>query len=206
MGQPGPEELLSIQNSRTLLSSSRLIPLGHISGPHGIKGEVLIKTYTEQPENIVCYGPLSDERGEGSISLELIRVTSKGVIARVEGVQDRNGAEALKGRKLCVPRDRLPEPEEDEWYYSDLVGLSVLAPDGTKIGKLVAMHDFGAGDVMELQLKGRKTTDLVAFNKTTVPGIDLASGTVTVVLPAMDGSEENAAKAPDNKPDRNSSS
>ena len=177
------------------MTSKDLIPLGHISGPHGIKGEVLIKTYTEAPENITRYGPLSNEDGTKTVTLKLVRVTKRGVIARVEGVTDRTAAEALKGLKLCVVRDQLPEPDEDEWYYSDLIGLDAVDLAGVVIGKVVAMHDFGAGDLMELKLSGQKNTELIAFNKTTVPKIDIDTGRVTVCLPDEITGEDFSGKA-----------
>ncbi len=173
-------------------SKSSLIPLGHISAAHGIKGEVLIKTYTDAPENIVAYGPLRNEDGTKAVTLKIVRVTNKGVVARVDGVSDRNGAEALKGFKLCVARDQLPEPENDEWYYSDLVGLDAVDASGALIGKVVAMHDFGAGDLMELHLSGEKSTQLIAFDKTTVPDVDIKSGRLSVILPEEISGEATA--------------
>jgi len=182
-----------------MTAKNNLIPLGHISAAHGIKGEVLVKTYTEAPKNIATYGPLSNEDGTAQIELAIVRITNKGVIARVEGVGDRNGAEALKGTKLCVPRDKLPEPDEDEWYYSDLIGLAVYDADGIKLGTIQNMHNFGAGDLMEFQRLPGGASELLAFNRETVPTVDIAAQRVTVVLPqeVIAAAPEGNRSAPD---------
>lgn len=195
--------------------ASPLIPLGHISAAHGIKGDVLIKTYTEAPENIAAYGPLRAVRdgsggagndadadadaGVRQITLKIIRISNKGVIACIDGVRDRNAAEALRGLKLCIPRDKLPEPEEDEWYYSDLIGLDVYDADGARLGKVLNMHNFGAGDLLELKRDGAKDSDLIAFNTGTVPEVDVKAGRMTLALPA-----EVSGEAPADSTERNS--
>lgn len=166
-----------------MIKKGKLITLGHISAAHGIKGEVLVKTYTEAPENIAAYGPLTSEDRTAEIALTIVRITNKGVIARVAGVTDRNGAEALKGVKLCVARDKLPEPDEDEWYYSDLIGLAVYDTDGAKLGTVKHMHNFGAGDLLELQFSDGRASELIAFNRETVLQVDIARRCITVVLP-----------------------
>ena len=102
------------------------ILLGRIAGAHGIRGEVLIKTFTEAPENIGAYGPLSDESGTRTFKLKSARATPKGVVARLQGVDDRNGAEALKGIALYIERDRLPAAAEGEFYHADLIGLAAV--------------------------------------------------------------------------------
>lgn len=176
------------------MTDSTLIPLGHISAAHGIRGEVLIKSYTQLPQNIASYGPLSDEEGARQFALTIVRVSNKGVIARVAGVVDRNGAEALKGLRLCIAREQLPEPDEDEWYYSDLIGLAVYDQDGIKLGTVQNMHNFGAGDLMELQPADGGASELVSFNRETVAQVDIAAGRMSVVLPP-----EIIAAPPDDK-------
>jgi 16S rRNA processing protein RimM len=168
----------------------KLILLGAIVSAHGIRGEVLVKTFTAEPEAIADYGPLTDETGAAPLTLTIVRVTGKGVVARLAGVADRTAAEKLKGRALYVARDRLPAPAEDEFYHEDLIGLRAMAPDGASIGEVIAVHNYGAGDLLELRLAGQKATELVAFTRDTVPAIDFAAGTLTVVMPAVASDED----------------
>jgi 16S rRNA processing protein RimM len=160
------------------------ILLGRIAGAHGIRGEVLIHTYTEAPENIGAYGALFDANGERQFKLKVVRVTPKGVIARVTGIADRNAAEALKGVELFVERAHLPAPADGEFYYADLVGLAAVDVDGQTIGSIVAVQNFGAGDLLEIRLSGSSKTELVPFRDAFVPEVDLAARQVVVVLPS----------------------
>ena len=132
---------------------SRIL-LGRIAGAHGIRGEVLIKTFTEAPENIGAYGPLSDASGTRTFKIKSVRATPKGVVARLAGVDDRNAAEALKGIELYVERARLPAAAEGEFYHADLIGLTAVDGDGKPIGEIVAVQNFGAGDLLEIRLAG----------------------------------------------------
>ncbi|HUS97015.1 MAG TPA: ribosome maturation factor RimM [Hyphomicrobiaceae bacterium] len=159
------------------------ILLGHIAGAHGIRGEVVVKSYTADPADIASYGPLQDEAGARTVEIKVIRVGPKGVVARVKGIADRNGAEALKGTKLYVAREALPEPDDGEFYHSDLAGLAVVAPDGAVVGEVVAIQNFGAGDLLEYRLAGQRRTEFVPFNETYVPAVDLAAGRITVIIP-----------------------
>lgn len=163
-------------------TTPRRILLGHISDAHGIKGEVLIKTHTGAPEAIADYGSLTDGRGQ-AFEIRVIRVTPKGVVARVEGVADRTAAEALKGTELFTTRNNLPDPDEDEFYHADLIGLAAVGPDGAVIGTVTAVANHGAGDIVEIALSGSRQTELVPFTKAYVPEVDLAKGHVVVCLP-----------------------
>jgi 16S rRNA processing protein RimM len=118
---------------------------------HGIRGEVRLKSFAEDASALTDYGPL--ERSDGGAPLEVVslRPAKDGLIARFAGVSDRNAADALKGVELSVPRERLPEPEPDEFYFADLVGLAAVRPDGTALGEVIAVHNFGAGDVIEVR-------------------------------------------------------
>lgn len=158
----------------------KLVLLGHISGAHGLKGEVLVITHTAAPEGIAAYGPLSDENGGRPLDIEVIRVTARGVIARIAGVTDRTAAEGLKGRQLYVDRDRLGPVEENEFYLADLVGLQAFDPAGTPIGEVVAVHNFGAGDIIEIRLANGSGTELVPFTKTFVPDVDVEQGRLVI--------------------------
>lgn len=169
-------------------NQKRRILLGHIAGAHGIRGEVLVKTYTGAPEDIASYGPLSDASGTKTYKLKVVRVTPKGVIARIAGVADRNAAEALKGTALHVDRAAMGEAAEGEYFYSDLIGLAVVAPDGARIGVIKAVTNFGAGDLLEIAFDGSGRTEFIAFTDANVPEVDVNGGRVVVVLPVDDGS------------------
>ena len=114
-------------------------------------------------------------------------MTPKGVVARVAGVADRNGAEALRGTALYAPRARLPEAEEGEYYYADLAGLRADDEAGNRIGSVVAVQNYGAGDLLEVRLDGQSVTELIPFTDAFVPVVDIAGGRVVVVMPASRG-------------------
>jgi 16S rRNA processing protein RimM len=160
------------------------ILLGRIASAHGIRGEVLVHTFTEAPENIGAYGALSDASGARQFKLRVVRVTPKGVVARVAGIDDRNAAEALKGAELYIERARLPAAAEGEFYYADLVGLTAVDADGKTIGSVAAVQNFGAGDLLEIRLSGSSKTELVPFRDAFVPEVDLAARRVVIVLPS----------------------
>jgi 16S rRNA processing protein RimM len=161
----------------------RRVLLGHIAGAHGIKGDVLVNTYTGEPQNIAAYGPLSDETGQRTFTLRVRRVTAKGVIASIDGIEDRTAAEALKGTRLHVERDKLPRTTDDEYYHADLIGLSAVASDGTPVGTVSAVHNFGAGDLIEIARPGSRRTELLPFTEAFVLEVDLNGGRLIVKLP-----------------------
>jgi 16S rRNA processing protein RimM len=159
--------------------------LGRIAGAHGIRGEVLIKSFTAAPEDIGAYGALSTADGSRTFEIASARPTPKGgVVVRLVGISDRNAAEALKGTDLYIARDRLPPPSDDEFYHADLVGMTAVTPDGATLGEIVAVHNFGAGDLLEVRLAGKAKTELLPFTDAVVPDVDVAARRVTVVLPA----------------------
>jgi 16S rRNA processing protein RimM len=178
----------------------RLVLLGVITGARGVRGEVRIKPFTEAPEDIAAYGPLFDETGARRFDLVSVTPAKGGVTARIGGIDDRDAAEALKGTGLHVPREALPEAGEEAWYHDDLVGLAVKTRDGETLGRIRAVVDFGAGDLLEIEFAGRKGSDLVPFTRDYVPEVDPASGHVTVRLPAnffKDEPEAEAESGPD---------
>lgn len=172
------------------------ILLGRIAAAHGIRGEVLIKTFTECPEDIAAYGPLDDGHGR-LLNIKVVRVTPKGVIARVAGVGDRNSAEALKGAELHVDRDRLPAPDDGTFYHADLIGLTALDPEGRAVGEVTGVYNHGAGDLLELRLAETGKTEFVAFTDTFVPEVDLAGRRVVVRLDPSMPEPAEAAPEPD---------
>jgi 16S rRNA processing protein RimM len=166
----------------TLSAKDERVLLGEIGAAQGLKGEVRIRSFTEDEAAIADYRPLEDEMGR-VVEIETLRATPKALIARVKGVTTREGAEALTGTKLYVPRSRLPEREEEEWYHSDLIGLVALNREGGTIGTVVAIQNFGAGDLIELKPASGGPTVLVPFTRETAPEIDVEGGRLTLVPP-----------------------
>jgi 16S rRNA processing protein RimM len=159
--------------------------MGVIGAPHGVRGAVRVKSFTDTPEAIAGYGALTDERGERHFTLHIVSA-AKGdgmVIATIPGVADRDRAEALRGMRLYAPRAVLPPTAEDEFYHADLVGLGAVLEDGTAIGRVVAVHDFGAGDVLEIA-RDRGQPIVVPFTRAAVPVVDIAAGKVVLDPPA----------------------
>jgi 16S rRNA processing protein RimM len=176
-----------------------MVVLGRISAAQGLRGEVRIATFTEAPENIAAYGPLTASDGRTLNITGLRPLKGANVAARLEGVADRTAAEALRGLELFVSRDCLPPAEDGEWYVNDLVGLLAVAPDGAELGKIIAVQNYGAGDLLEIRLPktsgeegvAQATTRLVPFTEAAVPEVDIAGGRVVVVLPEeIDAGEE----------------
>jgi 16S rRNA processing protein RimM len=158
--------------------------MGVVGAPHGVQGAVRIKTYTNEPEAIASYGALEDESGERRFTLRVIG-SAKGdgmVIAKVSGVADRDRAGALRGLRLYLPRAALPPPAEDEYYHADLIGLMAQLADGSHVGRVVAVHDFGAGDVLDIE-RDHGAPIVVPFTRATVPIIDLAGGRIVLEPP-----------------------
>ena len=169
------------------------ILLGRIGAAHGIKGEVRIATHTEEPENIAGYGPLATNRPGLTITITKVRRQKNVVVATIEGVSDRTAAERLNGIELYVDRDRLPDPDdEDDFYHADLIGLEARIDNGTVIGTVAAIHNHGAGDIIEIRDEQSGDSFLYPFTRTVVPEVRLADGYLTIVVPldAPEGEEE----------------
>ena len=157
--------------------------LGVITKPKGVRGRVRITSYTATPDDLVAYGPLHDGPGGRVMEVTLREILKGGVVvAAIGGVADRDQAEALRGVELHVPRDALPEADGDEYYHTDLVGLTVEGLDGVKIGTVAALHDFGAGDIIEVAGDGGDSLFL-PFTRRTVPEVDIAGGRLVVDPP-----------------------
>lgn len=168
----------------------RRILLGHFGPAHGIKGEVVITSFTAVPLDIAAYGPLDDEAGTRTFEIESIRQAGKGLVARLKGVTDRTAAEALKGTELYVPRDRLPPPSDSEYYITDLIGLAAVRPDGTAAGTIVDVPNFGAGDLLEIRPEGGGETYYVPFSDKHVPDVDIAARRVVIDFVMDDSSRD----------------
>jgi len=154
--------------------------VGVIVGVHGVRGAVRVKSFTERAADVGRYGPVEDEAGKRRWELTAIGEAKGLVIAKLDGLADRDAAEALKGTRLFVPRDRLPETGEDEFLHGDLVGLRAEATDGAPLGQVKAVHDFGAGEVLELS-----GGLWVPFTRAAVPVVDVAGGRMVVDPPAF---------------------
>jgi 16S rRNA processing protein RimM len=160
------------------------ICVAQIGGPHGIRGEVKLKSFTADPLAVKDYGTLTSEDGSAQFEIETVRPAKSHLVARFRGVEDRNAAERLTNLKLFVPRDRLPPPAAEEFYHADLIGLSAVTADGTAVGTIVAIHDFGAGDILELRPSAGGASMLLPFTDTFVPSVDIAAGRIVVAPPA----------------------
>jgi len=156
--------------------------LGILTGAHGVRGEVRVESFTADPADLTAYGPLTDETGTRRFELSLRGGTNRRWIARIEGIADRNAAEALRGIRLYVARAALPALEPGEFYSGDLLGLECVEGTGAVVGTVKALHNFGAGDVIEIERPGGASF-LFAFTRATVPEIDLARGRLVVVAP-----------------------
>jgi 16S rRNA processing protein RimM len=159
------------------------ICVAQIGGAHGLRGEVKLKSFTADPKAVMNYGPLSSEDGSASFEIEAVRPAKGHLIARLRGIDDRDAAERLTHLKLFIARDRLPPPAADEFYHADLIGLAAVTADGTEIGTVLAVHDFGAGDILELRPAAGGATILLPFTEAVVPRIDIAGGRIVVVPP-----------------------
>lgn len=160
-----------------------LICVGAVAGAFGVRGEARIKSFCADPEAIGDYAPLYSADGRQSYGIEITRAVKGGLACRLTGVPTREAAEALKGLRLYAPRDRLPALPDDEFYHADLIGMTVLDTGGAEMGRLRAIHDHGAGDILEITGPGMKTPLLIPFTREAVPTVDLASRRIIVDPP-----------------------
>jgi 16S rRNA processing protein RimM len=155
--------------------------LGVITGAHGVRGLIRVKSFTEAPEDLAAYGPLSDEQGTRAFTLSITGRSKGALLARIEGIIDRDQAQAVKGTRLYVSRDVLPALDEAQtFYHADLLGLSAEDRAGRLLGRVTAVHNFGAGDILELDGGAAR---LVPFTRRAVPVVDLEGGRLVVDPP-----------------------
>lgn len=167
----------------TAFGDTRLC-LGAIAGAHGVRGDVRLKSFTEDPLDIAAYGPLSSEDGKRQFEIRKLREAKDHVVATMTGIKSREEAIALKGTRLYVDRDKLPEPEEDDtWYHADLIGLEARLEDGAVLGTILAVQDYGAGDLLEIALAAGGAPALIPFTLEAVPEVDIKGGFVVVIPP-----------------------
>ncbi|MBI1365049.1 MAG: 16S rRNA processing protein RimM [Alphaproteobacteria bacterium] len=169
------------------MTDNKRICLGAIAGAHGVRGEFKVKTFTDSAEDIAAYGPVKTAGGR-SLSLKIVRILKPDlVIARAAEILSRNDAEPLKGERLYVDRAALPATDEDEFYVEDLIGLCAQTAGGAPLGRVGAVYNFGAGDVIELEsVPGAKGTVMLPFTKEAIAAVDLAGGILTVAAAALE--------------------
>lgn len=159
-----------------MTKQSEWVCVGAIAGAHGVKGEVRVRSFTQYAEDCFAYGPLYDETGKALINPVSARLQKDHFVVTTDGKTSREAWEALKSTRLYVPRTALPEPEEDEFYYDDLIGLSVSHLDGRALGRVKAIQNFGADDLLEISAPDGRTAYYLPFTKEVIPVIRLAEG------------------------------
>ena len=162
---------------------TEMICVGAIAGAFGVAGEVRLKSFCSEPTDIVTYGPLFSEDGSREFRVTLTRPVAGGLGARIAGVGSKEAADALRGTSLFVPRDRLPALPDDEFYHADLIGLAAYDTGGVLVGKVSAVYNHGASDIIEISATRHKSALLLPFTKAIVPNVDLAAGRIVVDLP-----------------------
>lgn len=166
-----------------------MIIIGTVASAHGIGGQIKIRSFTAKPENVASYGEVSLADGR-RLQLTLKAVIKGLAVCKVEGVTTRDEAEALKSQTLYLARSALPELAEDEIYHADLIGMHVYTSSALKRGKIVAMHDFGAGDVAEIIIDGKKQTQMLPFYHPFLKEVDHQKG--VVILDSEDDQEDES--------------
>lgn len=170
---------------------SALVCVARIGAAHGVRGAVKLWTFTEDPFAVRDYGPLLSKDGRRQFEVATAREAKDHLVATFKGVTTRDEAERLNGIELYVPRDKLPATDEDEYYHTDLIGLAAVTTDGDALGRVLAIHNFGAGDIIEIA-PPKGTTMLLPFSNAVVPEVDLEGGRVVIALPQeVEGEDSN---------------
>ncbi|KQS57667.1 16S rRNA processing protein RimM [Brevundimonas sp. Leaf363] len=172
------------------MTSDKLILVAQVAGGFGVKGEVRVTAYTADPMALMGYGPLLRADGSVGLTLNSARPDKNGVVGRAKEIATKEEADALRGLKLHIPRSRLPEPDEDEVYLSDLIGVEARDPSGAVIGRVKSVQNFGADDMLEIAPSEGGPTWYLPFTKDAVPELHLADGWVLAVRPTEIGERE----------------
>jgi 16S rRNA processing protein RimM len=173
------------------------ICVAQIGAPHGVRGEVKFWSYTADPQSVQDYGPLETEDGAKRFEIETLRPAKDHLVVRLKGVNDRDAAERLTNTKLFVARERLPATDaDDEFYHADLIGVDVVDADGNVLGSVAALHNFGAGDLIEVKPTQGSSTVLLPFTEAAVPVVDIAGRRIVV-----DAAAFALASAPPSEPE-----
>ncbi|VIO67415.1 ribosome maturation factor RimM [Bradyrhizobium ivorense] len=167
--------------------------VARIGAAHGVRGAVRLWTFTEDPLAVKDYGPLMTKDGKRQFEVTHVREAKDHLVATLKGVATRDDAERLNGLELYIPRERLPETDDGEYYHADLIGLAAVTTSEQPLGKVIAIHNFGAGDIIEIA-PPQGATMLLPFTNAVVPTVDLAGGRVVIDLPQeIEGDDPSAA-------------
>jgi 16S rRNA processing protein RimM len=171
------------------------ICVARIGAAHGVRGAIKLWTFTEDPLAVKHYGPLFTKDGTRQFEVTHAREAKGHLVATLKGVATREDAERLNGLELYIARDKLPATDEDEYYHADLIGLAAVTPANEPLGRVIAIHNFGAGDIIEIG-PAHGATMLLPFTNAVVPSVDLAGGRVVIELPdEIDGDDPSSAGA-----------
>jgi 16S rRNA processing protein RimM len=172
--------------------SGAQICVARIGAPHGVRGAVKLWTFTEDPMAVMQYGPLATKDGTRRFEVADAREAKGHLVATLKGVATREDAERLNGTELYIAREKLPATDADEYYHADLIGLAAVDAVGAPIGRVIAIHNFGAGDIIEIA-PAHGTSMLLPFTNAVVPTVDLAAGRVVIELPQeIEGDDEGS--------------
>jgi len=171
------------------------ICIARIGAAHGVRGAVKLWTFTEDPFAVKAYGPLLTKDGARSFEVATAREAKGHLVATLKGIATREEAERLNGIELYIARDKLPATDENEYYHTDLIGLAAVTPGGEPLGRVIAIHNFGAGDIIEIA-PPHGSTLLLPFTNAVVPSVDLAGGRVVIEFPQeIDGDDPSGVEA-----------
>jgi 16S rRNA processing protein RimM len=183
------------------LTLQRLIEVGRIAGAFGVRGEVRITTFTQDPLALLRYRVLKRADGSPAVTLTNARAAKGGIVARTKEIETRDQAEAARGLKLFVARDDLPPPDEDEFYLTDLIGLEARDAAGALIGRIRAVENFGAGDLLEITPTSGGVTWWLPFTREAAPEVSISGGYVTVIRPVEVEADPNEGTGSDEDTD-----
>ena len=172
------------------MTAPKLILVGQVAGGFGVKGEVRVTAWTAEPMTLLSYGVLLRADGTQGLTLTSARPEKSAVVGRAKEIATKEQADALRGLKLYVPRDRLPAPDDDEFYMTDLAGLEARDPDGVVLGSVKSVQNFGADDMLEIAPANGGPTWYLPFTKDTVPTLHIADGWLLAVKPTEIGERE----------------
>jgi 16S rRNA processing protein RimM len=178
--------------------ASNLILVGRVAGGFGVRGEVKITTYTEDPLSLTAFKALTRQDGSPALTITSARVAKDGVVARCKGIETKDAADALRGLRLYVPREALPEPDEDEFYLTDLSACRcATSPTNALLGKVKSVQNFGADDLLEISPALGGQTWYLPFTRAAVPEVKIAEGLILADPPALVGEPEGPVEEAD---------
>ena len=176
--------------------ASDRICIAKFGAAHGVRGEIRLWPFTAEPLAVASYGPLETRDGKRQFEIAAARAAKDHLVARIKGVDTRDAAERLNGLELYVAREKLPETEDDEFYHADLIGMAAVTQHGEALGRIIAVHNFGAGDIIEIASANGGETKLLPFTNAVVPTVDLGARRATIVMPdEVDGDDPDHADA-----------